>query len=267
MDRLTEFLSDGIRCWKPICWRSATPDGKFSKTLPRLRSATALHFPAEPAPISYSQPAMQEFEPREEFRDVAAVTGSYFDALPEDDEVPAEILEFFQPEAGRTFADRQRLFALARGQSQPRGNQQNSPCHPHRKGFRAQVGLKRLGAICTSRGRLIGRLREGELETAAPSHRSVLESVDILKKTLHKQWSDETEMRTGVDSLLNRIAEVAPMDEEEEVVASSEAAAIQESSPSQAKSTASHIAENNKGSTAASGRQVGSHFAVASRTA
>src|SRR5216683_2559875 len=56
-------------------------------------------FPADPAPISYSQPAMQEFEPPEEFRDVAAVTGSYFDALPEDDEVPAEILEFFQPEA------------------------------------------------------------------------------------------------------------------------------------------------------------------------
>ncbi len=26
-------------------------------------------------------------------------TGSYFDALPSDDEVPDEILEFFQPEA------------------------------------------------------------------------------------------------------------------------------------------------------------------------
>src|SRR5258707_14186599 len=56
-------------------------------------------FPAEPAPISYAQPAKQEVEPAEEFRDVAAVTGSYFDALPEDAEVPAEILEFFQPEA------------------------------------------------------------------------------------------------------------------------------------------------------------------------
>jgi len=37
-----------------------------------------------------------------------------------------------------------------------------------------------------------------------------LESVDVLKKTLHRQWADETEMRTGVDSLLGRIAEFAP---------------------------------------------------------
>jgi chemosensory pili system protein ChpA (sensor histidine kinase/response regulator) len=42
-----------------------------------------------------------------------------------------------------------------------------------------------------------------------------LESVDVLKKTLHRQWVDEVEMRTGVDSLLGRIAEFAPMDAEE----------------------------------------------------
>jgi len=39
-----------------------------------------------------------------------------------------------------------------------------------------------------------------------------LESVDVLKKTLHRQWSDEVEMRTGVDSLLGRVAEFAPLD-------------------------------------------------------
>jgi len=36
--------------------------------------------------------------------------------------------------------------------------------------------------------------------------------VDVLKKTLHRQWSDEVEMRTGVDSLLGRVAEFAPLD-------------------------------------------------------
>src|SRR6202043_1235609 len=105
------------------------------------------------------------------------------------------------------------------------------------KGSAAQVGLKRLGAIAHRVEDLIGRLREGELEPLPQVIDLCLESVDILKKTLHKQWLDETEMRTGVDSLLNRIAEVAPMDEEE-VVASSEAAATQESSTLQAKSTA-----------------------------
>ena len=42
-----------------------------------------------------------------------------------------------------------------------------------------------------------------------------LESIDVLKKTLHKQWADEREMRAGVDSLLGRIAEFAPLDSEE----------------------------------------------------
>ena len=43
-----------------------------------------------------------------------------------------------------------------------------------------------------------------------------LESVDILKKTLHRQWADETDMRSGVDSLLGRIAALAPQEGEEE---------------------------------------------------
>src|SRR4029077_13561055 len=120
------------------------------------------------------------------------------------------------------------------------------------KGSAAQVGLKRLGAIAHRVEDLIGRLREGELEPLPQVIDLCLESVDVLKKTLHKQLADDAEMRIGVDSLLNRIAEVAPMDEEEEVVASSEAAAIQESSPSQAKSTAPNTSpKNNKISPAA----------------
>ena len=42
-----------------------------------------------------------------------------------------------------------------------------------------------------------------------------LESVDVLKKTLHHQWADESEMRNAVDSLLDRIAEFAPVEIEE----------------------------------------------------
>jgi chemotaxis protein histidine kinase CheA len=122
------------------------------------------------------------------------------------------------------------------------------------KGSAAQVGLKRLGAIAHRVEDLIGRLREGELEPLPQVIDLCLESVDVLKKTLHKQWADEAEMRTGVDSLLNRIAEVAPMDEEEEVVASGNC--NQEFNPSQAKSTAPNTSpKNNKVSTAAA-RQV-----------
>ncbi len=248
---LTEFLSDGISLLETDLLEISDTGREVLEDIAAFKERYRFAFPAEPAPISYSRPAMQEFEPPEEFRDVAAVTGSYFDALPEDDEVPAEILEFFQPEAEehlQIVSDC--LLSLEANHSPEEINKLFRAIHTV-KGSAAQVGLKRLGAIAHRVEDLIGRLREGELEPLPQVIDLCLESVDILKKTLHKQWSDETEMRTGVDSLLNRIAEVAPMDEEEEVVASSEAAAIQESSPSQAKSTAPTSPKNNKGSTAA----------------
>jgi len=248
---LTEFLSDGISLLETDLLEISDTGQEVLEDIAAFKERYRFAFPAEPAPISYSQPAMQEFEPPEKFRDVAAVTGSYFDALPEDDEVPAEILEFFQPEAEehlQIVSDC--LLSLEANHSPEEINKLFRAIHTV-KGSAAQVGLKRLGAIAHRVEDLIGRLREGELEPLPQVIDLCLESVDILKKTLHKQWSDETEMRTGVDSLLNRIAEVAPMDEEEEVAASSEAAAIQESGPSQAKSTAPTSPKTNKGSTAA----------------
>src|SRR5207244_591334 len=76
------------------------------------------------------------------------------------------------------------------------------------KGSAAQVGLKRLGAIAHCVEDLIGRLRDGEIEPSPAVVDLCLESVDALKKTLHRQWAGEVEMRTGVDSLLGRIAEL-----------------------------------------------------------
>src|SRR4029077_9321486 len=83
------------------------------------------------------------------------------------------------------------------------------------KGSAAQVGLKRLGAIAHRVEDLIGRLRDGEMEPSPAVVDLCLESVDVLKKTLHRQWADEVDMRTGVDSLLGRIAEFAPQELEE----------------------------------------------------
>jgi len=97
---LTEFLPLTVsRCWKPIYWKSATPGRKLSKTLLRLRNVIALRFRR-----SKRQSAMRALRSRSSNRPRSFAmsprsTGSYFDALPEDDEVAAEILEFFQPEA------------------------------------------------------------------------------------------------------------------------------------------------------------------------
>src|ERR1700719_39147 len=249
---LTEFLSDGISLLETDLLEISDTGQEAFEDIAAFKERYRFAFPAEPAPISYAQPAKQLFEPAEEFRDVAAVTGSYFDALPEDDEVPAEILEFFQPEAEehlQIVSDC--LLSLEANHSPEEINKLFRAIHTV-KGSAAQVGLKRLGGIAHRVEDLIGRLRENELEPTPHVIDLCLESVDILKKTLHKQWADEAEMRTGVDSLLNRIAEVAPMDEEEEVVASSETAAIQESNASQVKSTASDtLPKNNKVSSAA----------------
>ncbi len=75
--------------------------------------------------------------------------------------------------------------------------------------------MKRLAAIAHRVEDLIGRLRDGEIEPSAAVVDLCLASVDVLKKTLHRQWADESEMRAEVDSLLGRIAEFAPPEEEE----------------------------------------------------
>jgi chemosensory pili system protein ChpA (sensor histidine kinase/response regulator) len=248
---LTEFLSDGISLLETDLLEISDTGQEVLDDIAAFKERYRFAFPAEPAPISYAQPAEQEFEPAEEFRDVAAVTGSYFDALPEDDEVPAEILEFFQPEAEehlQIVSDC--LLSLEANHSSEEINKLFRAIHTV-KGSAAQVGLKRLGGIAHRVEDLIGRLREGELEPLPQVIDLCLESVDVLKKTLHKLWADETEMRTGVDSLLNRIAEVAPMDEED-VAASNEPAAATESGASQATpATAAVSTKANKGSAAA----------------
>src|SRR5205807_2138792 len=68
-----------------------------------------------------------------------------------------------------------------------------------------------------------------------------LESVDVLKKTLHRQWADEAEMRTGVDSLLGRVAEFAPLEPEEgETLPAAAELAAQHAKPAE-KAAASQI--------------------------
>src|SRR6202008_2339069 len=87
------------------------------------------------------------------------------------------------------------------------------------KGSAAQVGLRRLGGIAPRVEDLMGGLRDGELQPSPSIVDLCLESVDVLKNTLHREWADEAEFRSGVDSLLGRIAALAPQEIEEEAPA------------------------------------------------
>jgi chemosensory pili system protein ChpA (sensor histidine kinase/response regulator) len=214
---LTEFLSDGISLLETDLLEISDTGKESVDDIAVFKERYRFAFPTEPPPLNLSQPETRERFDAEEIHQpaVAAATGSYFDALPTDDEVPDEILEFFQPEAEEHLQVVSDCLISLEGNNNPEEINKLFRAIHTVKGSAAQVGLKRLGAIAHRVEDLIGRLRDGEIEPSPAVVDLCLESVDTLKKTLHRQWADEVEMRTGVDSLLGRIAEFAPLDPEE----------------------------------------------------
>ena len=214
---LTEFLSDGISLLETDLLEISDTGKECLDDIAVFKERYRFAFPTEPPPLNLSQPEARERLAAEETEEplVAAATGSYFDALPLDDEVPDEILEFFQPEAEEHLQVVSDCLISLEGNNNPEEINKLFRAIHTVKGSAAQVGLKRLGGIAHRVEDLIGRLRDGEIEPSPAVVDLCLESVDILKKTLHRQWADEVEMRTGVDSLLGRIAEFAPQEAEE----------------------------------------------------
>ena len=214
---LTEFLSDGISLLETDLLEISDTGKESVDDIAAFKDRYKFAFPTEPPPLNlqqqqnYSQSA--QALPEEEI--VAAATGSYFDALPADDEVADEILEFFQPEAEEHLQVVSDCLISLEGSNNPEEINKLFRAIHTVKGSAAQVGLKRLGGIAHRVEDLIGRLRDGELEPSPAVVDICLESVDVLKKTLHRQWADEKAMRTGVDSLLGRIAEFAPVEAED----------------------------------------------------
>src|SRR5439155_416570 len=214
---LTEFLSDGISLLETDLLEISDTGKENVDDIAVFKERYRFAFPAETPPSNFSQPQPAELLAGDDIDEsaVAAPTGSYFDALPQDEEVPDEILEFFQPEAEehlQVVSDC--LISLEANNNPEEINKLFRAIHTI-KGSAAQVGLKRLGAIAHRVEDLIGRMREGEIEPSPAVVDLCLESVDVLKKTLHRQWADEAEMRAGVDSLLGRVAEFSPLEPEE----------------------------------------------------
>ena len=232
---LTEFLSDGISLLETDLLEISDTGKENLDDIAAFKDRYRFAFPVEPAPLNYSQPDSysQPSSNAEPQPSVAAATGSYFDALPEDDEVPDEILEFFQPEAEEHLQIVSDCLISLEGNNNPEEINKLFRAIHTVKGSAAQVGLKRLGGIAHRVEDLIGRLRDGAIEPSPAVVDICLESVDVLKKTLHKQWADESEFRTGVDSLLGRIAEFAPLDPEEAEAAAQAQSSAETESPAE----------------------------------
>ncbi len=218
---LTEFLSDGISMLENSLIEISDTGQENLEDVASFKERYRFAFPTELPPLNLSNSYDRQPERSavlvSDLPDTG-LTGSYFDALPSDDEVGDEILEFFQPEAEEHLQIVSDCLLSLEGNNNPADINRLFRAIHTVKGSAAQVGLRRLGAIAHRVEDLIGRLRDGAIQPSPEVVDICLESVDVLKKTLHRQWSDETEMRNRVDSLLGRIAQFAPLEVEDEPV-------------------------------------------------
>jgi chemosensory pili system protein ChpA (sensor histidine kinase/response regulator) len=139
-----------------------------------------------------------------------------FEPLPEDSEVPAEVLEFFIPEAEEHLqVVTHCLLSLETNPSSEQIHRLLRAMHTV-KGSAAQVGLHRIAHVAHRAEDLIGRLREGELRPSAEIIDICLDAVDTLKKFLYHQWTDEAAMQSSVQGLFARISRLVPVEKEPE---------------------------------------------------
>ncbi|HEX3095399.1 MAG TPA: response regulator [Candidatus Angelobacter sp.] len=153
-----------------------------------------------------------------------------YEPLPPDGEVPAEVLEFFVPEAEEHLqVVTHCLLSLETNPSSEQIHRLLRAMHTV-KGSAAQVGLHRISHVAHRAEDLIGRLREGELRPSAEIIDICLDAVDTLKKFLYHQWPDDAAMQSSVQGLFARISRLVPP-EKEEVAAPAAATAQDTAAP------------------------------------
>jgi chemosensory pili system protein ChpA (sensor histidine kinase/response regulator) len=217
---LTEFLSDAISVLEFDLLQISSNGVETSEDIATFKQRYAFAFPAAPRVDSESEAAENAAAAANgagEMSSEVFPAVSYVAGLPQDGEVPDEVLEFFVPEAEEHLqAVTECLLALEGNPNADDINRLFRSMHTV-KGSAAQVGLHRLSAVAHRVEDLIGRLRDGELQPSAEIVDVLLQSVDVLKQFLHRQWPSEAEMASAVDPLLARIAELAPEESAEDV--------------------------------------------------
>ena len=206
---LTEFISDAISVLEFDLLQISTNGEETTGDIAAFKQRYSFAFPA--APASESRPSEQTAaaEASEAQTDEPAPY-SYADHLPQDGEVGDEVLEFFVPEAEEHLQTVTECLLALEGSPNPEEINRLFRSMHTIKGSAAQVGLHRLSAVAHRVEDLIGQLRDGALHPSAEIVDICLESVDVLKKFLHRQWAGDLEMRAAVDPLLARIAEYVP---------------------------------------------------------
>jgi chemosensory pili system protein ChpA (sensor histidine kinase/response regulator) len=206
---LTEFLSDAISVLEFDLLQISSSGAETSDDIAAFKQRYAFAFPsAPPAETETDLPADSPGTGEPIPAIFPAV--SFVERLAQDGEVPDEVLEFFIPEAEEHLqAVTECLLALEGHPNADDIHRLFRAMHTV-KGSAAQVGLHRLSAVAHRVEDLIGRLRDGALQPSAEIVDLFLQSVDVLKQFLHRQWPSDAAMVAAVDPLLARIAELAP---------------------------------------------------------
>ena len=151
------------------------------------------------------------------------------ETLPEDEDVPAEVLGFFVPEAEEHLQTvTECLLAIESGATAENVHKLFRAMHTI-KGSAAQVGLRRVSAVAHRMEDLVGRIRDGSLRATPEVVDLCLESVDVLKRSIHRQWADEETAKAGTQAIVGRLAPYAPR--EAEAAPAAEAAATEAPAP------------------------------------
>jgi chemosensory pili system protein ChpA (sensor histidine kinase/response regulator) len=231
---LTEFLSDAISVLEFDLLEISDCATEVTADIQAFKQRYSFAFPAVPQPSASSGIAPGESSDSAPSADSGNFSGesasaeaSYYDQLPADSDVPEEVLQFFIPEAEEHLQIVTDCLLTLEANPNPEDINRLFRSMHTVKGSAAQVGLHRISAIAHRVEDLLGQVRDGILTPNAEITDICLESVDTLKKFLHKEWLDESAARSTVDALLYRIAELVPEENAETPAGSAEQAALE----------------------------------------
>src|SRR5215469_3149738 len=208
---LTEFISDAIAVLEFDLLQMGTTGVETGEDIAAFKQRYAFAFPAPQVPEPVEEAAAPSAtgwaaDPVPE----AAAVPSLARYLPQDGEVPDDVLGFFIPEAEEHLQSVTECLLALEANPNPEDIHRLFRAMHTVKGSAAQVGLHRLSAVAHRVEDLIGHLRDGILQPSSEIIDICLESVDVLKKFLHRQWTNDGEMAAAVDPLLARIGYLAP---------------------------------------------------------
>ncbi len=238
---LAEFIADAISVLEFDLLQISSSGVETVDDIAAFKQRYAFAFPAAPnsaaseeappqaaqADASYHEPVPEAFE-----------VSPFAEQLPEDADVPAEVLEFFVPEAEEHLQTVTECLLVLEAHPNPEDINRLFRSMHTIKGSAAQVGLHRLSAVAHRVEDLIGRMRDGGLQPSAQIVDICLQSVDILKKFLHRLWASDEEMAAAVNPLLSRIAASTPGEAAEQTPVEQTQDAYQENPNVSAKSSA-----------------------------